>query len=145
MAAPSSPPVSSALEVGKKLMALCGQGKYREAIETLYADDAKHIESVECGPDMPRENGPKTRLLELNDWWEANHEVHGGDLKGPFPHGEDRVALWMSLDVTPKVGPMANQRHTMEEVCLYTVKNGKITKAEFFWDPSTMFEAGTLS
>ena len=39
--------VSPALEVGHQLMKLCSQGKYREAIETLYAEDAEHIESCE--------------------------------------------------------------------------------------------------
>ncbi|MEM1445133.1 MAG: nuclear transport factor 2 family protein [Planctomycetota bacterium] len=131
-------PVSPALEVGRKLVALCSQGKYREAIVELYADDARHIESVAMGPDMPRENGPKPKLLEMNDWWEANHDVHGGELQGPYNHGDDRFAVRMTIDVTPKVGPMTGKRHVMEEVCVYTVADGKITLAEFFYDTTSM-------
>jgi hypothetical protein len=32
-------------------------------------------------------------------------EVHGGDIKGPWPNG-DRFAVVFSYDVTPKAGPM---------------------------------------
>ncbi|MEM8782253.1 MAG: SnoaL-like domain-containing protein [Planctomycetota bacterium] len=130
--------VSPALEVGRRLYEFCSQGQYRRCIEELYADDARHIEACAMGPDMPRENGPKPKLLEMNDWWEENHEVHGGELQGPYPHGDDRFAVRMAIDVTPKCGPMEGKRHVMEEVCLYTVKDGKITLAEFFYDMSKM-------
>ena len=39
----------------------------------------------------------------------------------------------MTFDVTPKVGPTAGERQTMEEVCLYTVKDDKVSRAEFFY------------
>ncbi len=124
------------LEVGHKLMELCGQGQYREAIEQLYADDAKHVEACGMGPDMPQVTQGKDALLQMSDWWIENHEVHGGDLKGPYPHSSGRFAVWMSIDVTPKVGPMAGKRHEMHEVCLYTVNDRKISQVEFFWDPT---------
>jgi hypothetical protein len=56
-------------------------------------------------------------------------------MKGPFPHG-DRFAIWMMADVTPKAGPMEGKRHTIDEVCLYTVENSKIKHVEFFYDMS---------
>ncbi len=128
---------SEAITVGKQLTELCSQGKHRQAIEQLYADDARHVEAYDMmGPDMPQVTESKDTLLKMCDWWEANHEVHGGDLKGPFPHGDDRFAVWMLIDVTPKVGPTAGTRQKMEEVCLYTVKDGKISQVEFFWDPT---------
>ena len=37
-------------------------------------------------------------------------------------------------DITPKAGPMAGNRMTMQEMGLYTVAKGKITKEEFFYD-----------
>lgn len=128
--------LQSALEVGKKLVDYCNQGKFRDAITDLYADDAKHIEALAMGPDMPQVTDGKEALLKMNDWWEGAHEVHGMELKGPFPHGNGSFAVWMSLDVTAKEGPMANQRMKMEEVCLYATKDGKITQVDFYWDPT---------
>ena len=61
------------------------------------------------------------------------NEVHGGDVKGPFPH-HDRFILIFDYDVTAKSGPMAGQRMQMQEAGLYTVADGKIVKEEFFYD-----------
>ncbi len=128
--------LTSALSVGKQLAEYCRQGKCREAIVDLYADDAKHIEAAAMGPDMPQVTEGKTTILERNDWWEGCHEVHGLELKGPYPHGNGSFAVWMQLDVTAKEGPMANQRMQMGEVCVYAVKDGKISQVEFYWDPT---------
>jgi len=114
--------------VGQQLADLCRQGRNLEAIETLYADHAVSIEVAGHG-DMPRVTEGKAAILGKNQWWLDNHEVHGGDVKGPFPH-EDRVALYMSFDITPK---HLGQRIQIEEVGLYTVEGDKIVKEEFFY------------
>ena len=128
--------IAAALEVGKKLVDYCNQGKFREAIVDLYADDAKHVEACAMGPDMPQVTESKEALLKMNDWWENAHEVHGLELKGPFPHSNGSFAVWMSLDCTASEGPMAGQRMQMEEVCVYKVTDGKISQVEFYWDPT---------
>ncbi|MEM7576426.1 MAG: SnoaL-like domain-containing protein [Planctomycetota bacterium] len=131
--------MSSVLEVGKQLVSMCRAGQWNEAMAELYADEATHVEAYEMGPEMPRENGPKAKLLKMTEWWDANHEVHGCELQGPYPHGDDRFAVRMTIDLTPKEGsgiPNAGKRHTQEEVCVYTVADGKITMVEFFWDPT---------
>lgn len=130
--------MSKVLNVGKELVQMCQNGKFGEAISELYADDAKHVEAMEMGPDMPRVTEGKAAIEKSNEWWEAHHEVHGMELAGPYPHGEDRFAVLMKIDVTPDIGPMAGKRFVMDEVCLYTVDNGKIKMAEFFYDPSAM-------
>ncbi|MEM7681387.1 MAG: nuclear transport factor 2 family protein [Planctomycetota bacterium] len=127
-----SPEYLSALQVGKRLVELCGQGKYEEAASELYADDITSVEV--CGmAGHPAEVNGIEAVKAKQEWWNENHEIHGGDVKGPYAHG-DRVAVWMSIDVTPKTGPMAGHRHTMEEVCLYTVQDGKIVREEFMYD-----------
>lgn len=128
--------LQTALSVGKQLVDYCNQGKFRDAIVDLYADDAKHIEALAMGPDMPQVTEGKEALLKMNEWWEGAHEVHGGETKGPYPHGNGSFATWMSIDCTAKEGPMAGQRMQMEEVCLYAVKDGKISQVEFYWDPT---------
>lgn len=128
--------LTTALTVGHQLADYCNQGKFRDAIVELYADDAKHIEAAAMGPDMPQVTDGKEAILKMSDWWEGAHEVHSMELKGPYPHGNGSFAVWMRLDVTAKEGPMANKRMQMEEVCLYEVKDGKISQVEFFWDPN---------
>ncbi|MEM1099879.1 MAG: SnoaL-like domain-containing protein, partial [Planctomycetota bacterium] len=112
-----SEPIQDALALGKQLMDYCNQGKFREAIEDLYADDAKHVEAAAMGPDMPQVTDGKEAILKMSDWWESVHEVHGMEVKGPYAHGNGNFAVWMWLDVTAKEGPMANQRMQMDEVC----------------------------
>jgi hypothetical protein len=118
-------------EIGRKLVALCQQGKNLEALDTLFAKEAESIEAMST-PEMPAHMKGLDEIKKKNEWWFANNEVHGGGAKGPFPNG-DRFAVIFNFDVTPKNGPMAGKRMQMEEVGMYTVRNGKITKEEFFY------------
>jgi len=133
---PASPADLSAFAT--RFTDLLKQGQFDTAINDLHADDAVTAEAYEYPPsdDCP----PMQRVVEgldnikaVSKWWVENHEVHGGETKGPFLHLPDRFSVYMTIDVTPKVGPMAGQRHVMEEVCLYTVKDGKVSRAEFFY------------
>jgi hypothetical protein len=67
-----------------------------------------------------------------NEWWEQNHEIHHARADGPWPHG-DRFIVHFNYEVTPRVGPMAGRRMTIDEAALYTVKEGKIVRVEFFY------------
>ncbi len=118
--------------IGKKLVAYCQQGQNMQALEELYSPD---IVSIEAHGDstMPARMEGIAAVRGKADWWFANHEIHGGEARGPFPHGQ-RFAVWFKFDVTPRQGPMANRRMTIEEVALYTVKDGKIVQEEFFYD-----------
>lgn len=111
------------LAVGSKLVELCNQGRHMEAIETLYASDIVSVEA-QGDPTMPAELRGIEAIRDKARWWFENHEVHGGEVRGPYPHG-DRFAAWMMLDVTPRVGPKAGQRIQIEEIALYTVKDGQ--------------------
>ncbi len=119
------------LEIGQKMVALNKEGKSLEALNTLFAEDAESIEA-RGDEQMPREMKGLDALRKKNEWFYANNEVHEGDVKGPWPNG-DRFAVVFSYDITPKAGPMAGKRMKMEEVGLYTVAGGKITKEEFFY------------
>jgi ketosteroid isomerase-like protein len=123
--------MSDTLAVGKKLVEFCKEGKHVEAIDALYHPD---IVSVEAG--APPGGSAKAEGIAAvkgkGEWWVANHEVHGGDVHGPFPHG-DRFIVRFTYDITAKAGPMAGKRFTMDEAALYTVKDGKIVHEEFFY------------
>jgi ketosteroid isomerase-like protein len=63
------------------------------------------------------------------EWWVANHEVHSATATGPWPHG-DRFIVGFQYDVTNKP---SGQRMQMDEAALYTIRNGKIVREEFFY------------
>ncbi|HEY8711481.1 MAG TPA: nuclear transport factor 2 family protein [Thermoanaerobaculia bacterium] len=119
-------------QVGKKLVDLCRTGKNVEAINTLYSPD---IVSVEARGDaqMPALMRGIDAIRKKNQWWYENHEVHSSEVRGPFPN-EDRFAAQFHYEITPKSGPMKGKRMTMDEVAVYTVKDGKIVREEFFYD-----------
>jgi ketosteroid isomerase-like protein len=124
--------MDSTVEVAKKLVAFCKQNKNLEAVETLYAD---HIVSVDAhGSDqMPKRMEGKPAVLGKNKWFFENHEIHSQSAQGPWPH-DDRFIVTFTIDCTAKAGPMTGKRMQMTEAGLYTVKDGKIVKEEFFYD-----------
>ena len=124
--------MSTTLEVGKKLAEFCKQGKHLEAIEALYAPNIVSVEAM-AGPDHSARSEGIAAIKGKNKWWVENHTVHGSEVMGPFPNG-DRFICHFKYDVTPKAGPMAGKRFTMDEGALYTVKDGKIVHEEFFYN-----------
>jgi ketosteroid isomerase-like protein len=123
--------MTSTLDVGRRLVELCRAGKNLDAVETLYAPDVISTE-VFGDANMPRRMEGIEAVRGKNRWWLENHEVHKSEVKGPFPH-DDRFIVYMAIDVTAKVGPMAGKRMQFEEAALYTVRDGKIASEEFFY------------
>jgi len=123
--------MSDTLAVGKKLVEMCKEGKMNEAMDELYSP---HIVSIEAGapPGASARVEGIAAVKGKGEWWQANHEVHGGETEGPFPHG-DRFIVRFKFDVTAKAGPMEGKRFTLDEAALYTVKDGKIVHEEFFY------------
>jgi len=124
--------MSDTLSVGKKLVELCREGKNSEAIETLYSPEIVSIEAT-GSPSMPARIEGLDAVKGKNEWWEKNHEIHDAQAEGPWPNG-DRFIVRFKYDITSKAGPMAGKRMTLDETALYTVKGGKITQEEFFYD-----------
>ena len=118
----------STTQIGQELVALCKQGKNMEAIEKFYSPNIISVEAMAM-PGMGQTQEGIEAIKGKNKWWVENHEVHGGEVSGPFPNG-DRFAVLFKFDVTPK---HTGQRMTMEEVGLFTVEGDKIVKEEFFY------------
>jgi hypothetical protein len=116
-------------EVANNLVKLCSEGKFYEAVETLYSDD---IVSMEAGapPEGSRESKGLAAVKAKSEWWTANHEIHSADVEGPLVAGS-HFAVTFKLDVTFK--PQA-KRFTMEEVAVYKVADGKVVYEEFFYN-----------
>ena len=116
------------LDIGKKYVALCNEGKHDEILEKLFSKDTV---SVEAGapPGQDRTAKGLEAIRAKGKWWTDNHTVHKAEHSGPFPH-DDRFAVRFVYDVTNKP---SGKRFTMEEVGLFTVKDGKIVREEFFY------------
>ena len=117
------------MQIGRKLVELCGQGRNLEALDTLYADDVVSVEAVAM-PGMQQEMKGLAAVRGKNEWWLSAHEIHAASASGPWPHG-DRLIVCFQLDATDR---STGTRMQMEEAALYTVRDGRIVREEFFYD-----------
>ncbi len=113
-------------DLAKDFTALLKQQDHNGAARKYNADDIVSYEAME-GP-MAVCKG-KDAVKQKGEWWQANHEVHGGSVEGPYVNG-DQFAVRFSMDVTPKA---TGERMTMDEVGVYTVKDGKIVEERFYY------------
>ena len=113
-------------DIAADLVALCKAGKFDEAGEKYWADDVVSIEAMPG--DMARIAG-KAAVRGKGEWWAANNEVHGFTITGPFVNG-DQFVVGFKMDVTPKA---TGERTTLDEVGLYTIRDGKIAEERFFY------------
>lgn len=113
-------------EIANQLVALCKEGKFLEAIETLYSDNATSMEPMSFG-GMPRESSGKAAILAKGEWWQGAHEIHSMKVDGPFVSPEF-FAVVFTMDVTNKA---SGKRMQGREVALYTVADAKITSDQF--------------
>ena len=116
-------------EVADKLVKLCSQAKFEEAMQSLYSPD---IVSMEAGapPGGSREAKGIAAVKAKGEWWVANHEVHSATVEGPLVAGS-HFGVVFKLDVTFKP---EKRRFQMEEVAVYKVVDGKIVYEEFFYN-----------
>lgn len=120
----------TAMEVGKKLVALCSEGKTMEALDTLYSDRIVSIEAMAMG-DIPARMEGIEAIRGKNQWWYDNHQIHAASALGPFcGHRADQFAVYFDYDIT---NTTSGERNRLREVALYTVKNGKIVQEEFLY------------
>jgi hypothetical protein len=120
---------TSVAEVAHDLIELCRQHKYTEAIEKYYSPEIVSVESG-SGPGMPAEMRGLEAIEGKTKWWVENHEVHSAEANGPFLGDGNQFAIQFKYDITHK---QSGKRMQMNEMALYTVKNGKIVHEHFFY------------
>ncbi len=117
------------MKTANTLVAYCREGKEAQGLNELYAPEAVSVEAADMGG-----TGAETKGLDgikgKHEWWFGAHEVHGGNVEGPFFHGGDRFGVIFEMDVTNKE---SGQRMQMKELGVYTVKDGKIVREEFYY------------
>jgi hypothetical protein len=122
--------MSEALRIGTKLVELCNAGESEKAVDELYSDRIVSIEG-QGSDDMPARMEGIDAVRKKGEWWFANHDVHSMKATGPFcGNREDQFVVQFELDVTPRA---TGQRMHMNEVGLYTVRNGKVAQEEFLY------------
>ena len=123
---------TSTTAVAEELVSFCRVGKNLDAISNLYSPDIVSIESM-GNEQMPREMKGIDAIMQKNKWWSDNNTVNSATVEGPFIGDNDRFAVFYSFDVTSK---QTGQRNVMEEMALYTVKDGKVVREQFFYRTS---------
>jgi ketosteroid isomerase-like protein len=119
---------TSVAAVANELVTLCRAGRNLDAIDRLYAADIVSIEPVGSA-DMPAEMKGRDVIRKKNEWWFDTYEVHRADVHGPYL-GENQFAVSYEYDATDKT---SHQRVAMTEMALYTVKDGRIVREQFFY------------
>src|SRR5262245_51991666 len=115
----------SVRSVAEKFVELCRQGKNFDVMRTMYAPD---IVSVEGDGKETKGQGP---VIKKSEDWVSNKVFHGETLAGPFYNGAnpDQFSVYFTLDITHK---STNERVTLDEIGIYTVKNDQITREQFY-------------
>ncbi len=122
----AAPPSTAA--VAQELVALCRAGRNLDVIEKLYSPNVVSVEPIGT-EQMPAEMQGIDAIRGKNQWWFDNNEVHSAEANGPYV-GDRQFAVHFEYETTYK--PM-NRRMKMSEMALYTVKDGKIVREQFFY------------
>jgi len=113
-------------EVAQKVVELCRKQAWKEALDTLYADEIVSVEARTMDGSSPETRGIKD-VREKTEWWVQNMQVNKVEVGSPFV-AHDRFVVRYDMDVTEK---KSKKRMELAEVGVYTVKNGKIVREEF--------------
>ena len=69
------------MEIARKMVELCRQGKNLEALNTLFSDDAVSVEAVAM-PGASQEVKGLEAIKRKGEWWVENHEIHSANVTG---------------------------------------------------------------
>jgi ketosteroid isomerase-like protein len=116
------------IEIAKDLVSLCAAGKFAEAGEKYWSDDVVSVEAGAPPGGDPASHG-KAAARGKGEWWAGAHDIHSTEAHGPYVNG-DQFAVRFVMDITFKE---TGARTTMDEVGVYTVKDGKIVEERFFY------------
>ncbi len=114
--------------IAGELAAGCREGREVANLTRLYAPDAVSIEAADMGNG--REAVGLDAIRGKHDWWADAMEVLESEVTGPMLHGDDRFAVIFHMKAREKA---SGEVRDMQEVGVYTVAEGKITREEFFY------------
>ncbi|PSK91246.1 nuclear transport factor 2 family protein [Taibaiella chishuiensis] len=114
-------------EIAGRLAAYCRNEQFSTAQKELYADDAVSIEPVET-PGFDKETRGLKALMEKDKQFSAMVAArYGTTVSEPLIAG-NAFTFVLTMDLQMKGG----DRQQLQELCVYTVKEGKIVSEQFF-------------
>ena len=113
-------------DIADDITAMLRAGQADEAGEKYWAADVVSIEAMPG--DMAEVRGVEG-VRAKGEWWTSAHEVHAMEVEGPYLNDE-QFAVRMKMDLTVKE---TGERITMDEIGLYTIRDGKIAEERFFY------------
>ncbi len=114
-------------KVAKRLVELCRKGEFETAQKELFADDAISIEP-NATPEFDKETKGLKAIIEKGHKFNSMVEkMHHVEISEPLVTG-NVIAFALSMDMQMK----GHERSKMGELCVYHVKDGKITSEQFF-------------
>jgi len=117
----------STQQIATRLAELCNKGEFETAQKELFANDAVSIEQHET-EGLPRETkGLQAIIQKGHHWAQSLEKVHECAASRPLVAG-NAIAMALSMDVTMK----GRGRMKLEEMCVYEIKDGKISSERFF-------------
>ena len=109
----------------------CRNGHEKENLGKLYHPQAVSVEAYPGSEGMGREVQGVDAIRAKHDWWESTYEQLGGEVHGPFLHGDDRFSAVFEMKTKHKE---TGEVEEMKETATYHVDgDGKITREEFFY------------
>ena len=114
-------------EIADRLVELCRKGDFATVQSELFADDVVSIEQ-HATPDFQKETKGKQAIKEKGEKWGSMVEqIHAMEISDAVV-AANSFACSLRMHVTMKERGEMN----MTELCVYTVKDGKITSEQFF-------------
>ncbi len=115
----------SVQSVAHQFVDLCNQGKNFDVMRTMYAPDIVSVEGdgAETVGQQP--------VIQESEKWVSDKSFDSQTVRGPFFNGPDQFAVHFLAKVTPKA---TGKQLVLEEVGIYTVKDDKITREQFFFE-----------
>jgi hypothetical protein len=116
--------------IAKRLVELCREGKYEDAQDELYAEDAASIE-MDGLPEGALGNASGLPAIREKGrrWREGIEAIHGGGMSDPLIAGN-----WFSVSSWVDATYKGMGRVDMREIAVYRVRDGKIVHEQFFYD-----------
>jgi len=116
-------------EVANRLVELCRAGKNDQAVKELYAPEIVSVEPE--GVPNRIVKGLAAIAEKGRKFQDSIAQFNRSSISDPIV-AENFFSCNMLMNVNMKGVPVAID---MDEICVYTVKNGKIIREEFFYTP----------
>ena len=114
-------------EIANRLVELCQKGDFETVQKEFFTNDTVSIEQ-HATPDFEKETKGLDAIKKKGEKWnEMVEKFHSAKVSQPLV-AANSFAVTMQMHVTMKGGQDMN----MAELCVYTVKDGKITSEQFF-------------